>query len=54
MSSFQEIKSSRDIDKQVKRAEVQQKYLYRTDISYPTTKKSIWELVKKLASFFRS
>jgi len=53
MSSFQEIKSSRDIDKHVKRAEVQQNILYRTDISHPTTKKSVWELIKKLASFFR-
>ncbi len=39
---------SNTINKQVKRAEIQQKYFYRVGDSPAATKRSIWEFVKNL------
>ena len=53
-TSYQESKyvSSHDIDKQVKRAERQQKNVYGIEIPPPTARKSVWELARKFALFF--
>lgn len=51
-TSYQETNtiSSRDINKQVKRAEIKQKYTTGVKVTRSTAKKSIWDLVRNLFS----
>lgn len=49
-TSYQDLNnvSSREIDKQVKRAEIKQKYITGVKVTHSTAKKSIWEVVRNI------